>query len=49
MCGALGYAYTIVEPGECVIPRYETPTHDPFKNSPFRTFSPLVTNQLVSN
>lgn len=30
MCGVLGYAYTIVEPGEFVIPRYETLANDPF-------------------
>lgn len=27
MCSILGYAYTIVEPGEFVIPRIETQTH----------------------
>jgi len=27
MCSILGYAYTIVEPGDFVIPRIETQTH----------------------
>ena len=28
LCGILGYPYTIVEPGEIVIPRLETLQHD---------------------
>ena len=28
MCALLGFAYTVVEPGEIVIPRLETVQHD---------------------
>ena len=28
MCALLGFAYTVVEPGEIVIPRVETVQHD---------------------
>ena len=30
MCCLMGYAYTVVEPGEIVIPRAETHQHDMF-------------------
>ena len=30
MCALLGYAYTVVEPGEIVIPRVETSQNDSF-------------------
>lgn len=29
LCGVLGYAYTIVEPGEIVIPKVETLQNEP--------------------
>ena len=34
-CGVLGQAYTVVEAGECVIPKLETMQHVMLENFPF--------------